>query len=766
MSVVIKRDGRTQVVSFDKITHRIHSLSEGLAVNPIRVAQVVVQGVTDGVHTSELDELASESAAALATHHPDYSRLAARISVSNLQKKTEPSMRSVLRMLSPEVRSICEDHMQVIDATLNFERDFRFDIFGFATLHKSYLLRDESGKVVERPQVMYMRIALGIHGEDLSSAFETYELMSTGVMTHATPTMFNAGTSFHHLASCFLLPISTDSIEGIFRTLTDCAMISKSAGGIGFSVSNVRAEGSKIHSTGGTSSGLVKMLKVFESTARYVDQGGGKRKGAFAAYIEPWHADIFAFLDMKKNHGAEELRARDLFYALWIPDLFMRRVEANMHWTLLCPSDCPDLVDLHSDDFEAKYVEYERTVPRRTVKAQDLWGAIIDSQIETGTPYMLYKDACNRKSNQKNWGTIRSSNLCTEIVQFSSEKEIAVCNLASIALQTFVTRHVDNDELFYDHDALARVVRVVTRNLNRVIDRNLYSRPEARASNTTHRPIGIGVNGLADAFVMLGLPYESPAARSLNHDIFETIYYASLDASCELARTDGSYQSFEGSPASRGELQFDLWGVQPPKTSRWDWTALKEKIRVHKLRNSLLVAPMPTASTAQILGNNECFEPFTSNIYKRSVNAGEFTVINKYLVKSLECLNLWDDGMRRAIIAGNGSVQHIDAIPSYIKALFKTAWEMKMRSIIDLAADRGPYIDQSQSLNLFMANPSHSKITSMHFHGWKRGLKTGMYYLRTKAAADPVKPTLTVDEVRAAESCRREPPEECTSCSA
>ena len=749
---VIKRDGAREPVSFDKILRRVTSLCGGLAnVDPVRVAQRVVQGVHDGVWTSSLDDLASETAAGFASHHPEYSLLAARVAVSNLHKKTRPSVLAVVDQLADDVAAVVRAHSSQIDHELVWERDFRYDYFGFKTLERSYLLRGREDAVIERPQVMLMRVALGIHVDSLADAFETYHLMSSGAFVHATPTMFNSGTRHPHLASCFLLPVMDDSIEGIYETQKRCALISKSAGGIGFSVSNVRAEGSRIQSTGGRSAGILPMLRCYEATARYVDQGGGKRKGAFAAYLEPWHADVRIFLEMKKNHGAEELRARDLFYALWIPDLFMKRVEQNEMWTLFCPSKCPDLVDLYGEAFEARYQAYEATdgVGVARIRAQTLWFSILDSQIETGTPYMLYKDACNRKSNQQNLGTIRSSNLCTEIVQFSSDAEIAVCNLASLSLPHFVSSDGDG-HLTFDYDELQRVTAVITRNLNKVIDRNHYARDEARRSNLRHRPMGIGVQGLADVFAMLDVAFDSERAAEINRTIFETIYFASVSTSCALAQAEGTYASYKGSPAERGLLQYDLWSVTP--STRLPWDRLKARIAEHGLRNSLLVAPMPTASTAQILGNNECFEPFTSNLYVRRVLAGEFAVINKHLVRRLEALGLWNEDVRLSIIASNGSVQQISSIPENVKHVFKTAWEMSMKTLIDLSADRAPFVDQSQSLNLFVAAPSHTKLSSMHFYGWKRGLKTGMYYLRTRPAADAVKVTVPVSKCRTGEN--------------
>lgn len=745
---VTKRDGHREPVSFDKVLRRVHTLAAELrGIDAVRVAQRVVQYVVDGVLTSDLDELAAQTAAAFASQHPDYARLAGRIAASNLQKMTEASLGAVHRHLAPDVLEFAQTHAAELDAAMVWERDLQYDYFGFKTLERSYLLRDgQTRRIVERPQVMLMRVSAGIHCGDLAATLETYDLMSRGAFTHATPTMFHAGTPRPHLASCFLLPVEDDTIEGIFRTVSRCALISKGAGGVGFSVSNVRAAGSAIGASGGTSAGLLPMLRVFEATARYVDQGGGKRRGAFAAYLEPWHADVRVFLDMKKNHGAEELRARDLFYALWVPDLFMRRVEADAPWTLMCPSQCPDLVDLHGVDFDVRYEAYEREGMGTAVSAQELWFAILDAQAETGTPYMLFKDACNAKSNQRHLGTIRSSNLCTEVVQYSSADEVAVCNLASVALPHFVSDARAVGEvgvLCFDHAALARIVRVVVRNLDAVIDRNAYPLPEARTSNLRHRPLGIGVQGLADVFAMMDVPFDSEAAARLNRDIFETIYLAAVDASCELAQERGAHATHAGSPAAHGVLQFDMWGVKPQRQA--EWCAVKARVAKDGLRHSLLVAPMPTASTAQILGNNECFEPFTSNLYVRRVLAGEFAVINKHLVRRLESLGLWTEAVRQSIVAGNGSVQHVREIPDDVKRVYRTAWELSMRTLIDLAADRAPFIDQSQSLNLFVAAPTHAKLSSMHFYAWKRGLKTGMYYLRTKPAADAVKVTVPVD---------------------
>lgn len=757
---VVKRDGRQQPVKFDKITARIKKLAYGLdpLVDVTEVAQKVCAGVYDGVHTSELDELAAETAAYMSTRHHDYSILAARIAVSNLHKNTEKSFSAVMErlyvyrspktgepapLIADDVIDIVRRHAERLDGAIIYDRDFSYDYFGFKTLERSYLLRID-GKVVERPQQMLMRVAIGIHKEDIDAAMETYDYMSRKYFTHASPTLFNAGTPRPQLSSCFLLTMTEDSIEGIYDTLKRCAVISKSAGGIGLAVHNIRATKSYIRGTNGTSNGIVPMLRVFNDTARYVDQGGGKRKGAFAVYLEPWHADIFEWLDLKKNHGKEEARARDLFYALWTPDLFMKRVEANAQWSLFCPNEAPGLADVWGEAFDQLYERYEAEGrARETIPARKLWFSILESQIETGTPYMLYKDHCNRKSNQRNLGTIRCSNLCTEIVEFTSPDEVAVCNLASIALNKFVIpgdRDKGTDPV-YNFDELAFVTRMVTKNLNKIIDVNFYPIPEARNSNLRHRPIGIGVQGLADAFILMRMPFESDEARQLNKDIFECIYYNALLASNELAERDGAYSTFEGSPASQGMLQFDLWQVKP-NSDRWDWDALKDRIARHGLRNSLLVAPMPTASTSQILGNNECFEPYTSNLYTRRVLAGEFTVVNQHLVRDLQELNLWNPLMKNKIIAHSGSIQQITEIPEPIRNLYKTVWEVSQRRLLDLAADRGAFIDQSQSLNVYMGQPTIGKLSSMHFHGWRLGLKTGMYYLRTRPAADAIKFTL------------------------
>ena len=751
---VIKRDGHKEPVMFDKITARIKKLCYSLnpLVDPVRVSMRVIEGLYDGVTTSELDNLAAEVSATMTTSHPDYATLAARISVSNLHKNTKKSFSETMAdlynyvnprtgkkapLLSDEVYKVIKKNAEKLDSTIIYNRDFNYDYFGFKTLERSYLLR-LNGVVVERPQHMLMRVSVGIHYDDLDSAIETYNLMSKKFFTHATPTLFNSGTPKPQLSSCFLLTMKEDSIDGIYDTLKQTAKISQSAGGIGLSIHNVRSTGSYISGTNGTSNGIVPMLRVFNDTARYVDQGGGKRKGSFAIYIEPWHSDIFDFLDLKKNHGKEEMRARDLFYAMWIPDLFMKRVESNEDWTLMCPNECPGLYDCHSEEFEKLYLNYEKEGKgRKTIKARELWEKILESQIETGTPYMLYKDACNRKSNQKNLGTIRSSNLCTEILEYTSQDEIAVCNLASIALPMFVKNNS------FDHKELFNVTKRVTKNLNKVIDRNYYPVKEAENSNFRHRPIGLGVQGLADAFIKLRMPFTSDEAKALNQDIFETIYYAALTASMEEAQRDGTYKSYKGSPISKGEFQHNMWGVKDEDLSgRWDWAKLRKDIKKNGVRNSLLVAPMPTASTSQILGNNECFEPYTSNIYTRRVLSGEFIVVNKHLLEDLVKLGLWNEELKQELMKANGSIQHIDFIPQDIKNLYKTVWELSMKDIIDMARHRGYFIDQSQSLNLFMEGATMAKLTSMHFYAWKSGLKTGMYYLRTKSAVDAIKFTL------------------------
>lgn len=739
---------------FDKITARVRKLCYGLnsLVDPTRVAMRVIEGLYDGVTTSELDNLAAEIAATMTTTHPDYALLAARISVSNLHKNTKKSFSETMKdlyeyvnprtgkkapLLSDEVYKIIEKNAEQLDSSIIYNRDFGYDYFGFKTLERSYLLK-LNGQIVERPQHMLMRVSLGIHLEDIDAAMETYELMSKKFFTHATPTLFNSGTPKPQMSSCFLLAMKDDSIDGIYDTLKQTAKISQSAGGIGLSIHNIRATGSYISGTNGTSNGIVPMLRVFNDTARYVDQGGGKRKGSFAIYVEPWHADIFDFLELKKNHGKEEMRARDLFYAMWIPDLFMKRVEENGEWTLMCPNECPGLFDTHGEEFEKKYLGYEKAKKgRRTIKARELWEKILESQIETGTPYMLYKDAANRKSNQKNLGTIRSSNLCTEIMEYTSPDEVAVCNLASIALPMFI-----KDGAF-DHQKLYDVTIRVTKNLNRVIDRNYYPVKEAENSNFRHRPVGLGVQGLADTFIKLRMPFTSDAAKKLNQEIFETLYFAAVTASVEEAKNDGAYESFKGSPMSKGEFQHNMWGVKDEELSgRWDWASLRKDVKKHGVRNSLLVAPMPTASTSQILGNNECFEPYTSNIYTRRVLSGEFIVVNKHLLEDLVEQGLWNEDMKQELMRANGSIQNIEGIPGDIKELYKTVWELSMKDIIDMSRHRGYFIDQSQSLNLFMEGATMAKLTSMHFYAWKSGLKTGMYYLRTKAAVDAIKFTL------------------------
>ena len=789
--LVIKRDGRRESVKFDKVTARIEKLCYGLDlryIDPVDIAKKVIAGIYDGVTTVELDNLAAETAASMTTVHPDYAKLAARIAVSNLHKVTSKSFSNTMKrlytyidpktgehapLISKETYRIVKEHASQLDSTIIYDRDFSYDFFGFKTLERSYLLKTD-GKIAERPQHMLMRVAVGIHGDDIDSVVETYTLLSEKWFTHATPTLFNAGTPKPQLSSCFLLTMKDDSIEGIYDTLKQCAKISQSAGGIGLSIHNVRAKGSYIKGTNGTSNGIVPMLRNFDMTARYVDQGGGRRKGSFAMYLEPWHADIFDFLDLKKNHGKEELRARDLFYALWISDLFMKRVEANEEWSLFCPHECKGLYDSHGEEFEKLYEKYEREgKAKKIVKAQDLWFKVLESQIETGTPYILYKDAANKKSNQQNLGTIRSSNLCCEIIEYTAPDEVAVCNLASIALPKFV-REEDNT---FDHQALYDITYVVTKNLNKIIDVNYYPVEEAKRSNLRHRPIGIGIQGLADVFILQRMPFDSPEARQLNKDIAETIYFAAMTASKDLAIKEGAYETYEGSPVSQGKFQFDLWNVTPD-SGRWDWDSLKEEVKEHGVRNSLLVAPMPTASTSQILGNNECFEPYTSNIYSRRVLSGEFAVVNKHLLKDLIKLGLWNQDMKQMLIQANGSVQDIPNIPEDIKEIYRTVWEISQKSILEMAADRGPYICQSQSMNVHLKDPNFAKLTSMHFYAWRAGLKTGMYYLRTKAAADAIKFTVDQSKVKqvappseqqtiqnqADMSCSLDNPEDCEAC--
>ena len=764
---VQKRDGKLEPISFDKVLSRVRKAARGLLVNADALSQQVLSRIYDGVPTTQLDELTAANAASLGTVHPDWSVLAGRIAISNHQKNTEASFTTVIKALAnqtmtktgektsyiaPSLLALVEEHGPAIDAYIDHQRDYLLDYFGFKTLEKSYLLRDTNMRILERPQHMWMRVSLALWAghkdpKALDYAFQTYDLMSKKFMTHATPTLFNAGTPMQQLSSCYLLSMQEDSIAGIYKTLGDCAAISKYAGGIGLHVHNIRARGSLIRGTNGMSNGLVPMLRVFNNTARYVDQGGGRRNGSFAVYLEPWHADVEDFLKLKLNSGAEEERARDLFYALWVPDLFMERVEADGEWSLFCPSEAPGLSDVWGDEFVKLYTKYEAEGrARKTVKAQKLWFQILDTQMETGTPYLVYKDAANRKSNQQNLGTIKSSNLCSEIIEFSNPQETAVCNLASIALPAFV-----KDGKF-DFAELRRVAGVASRNLNRVIEINYYPTPETKRSNMRHRPVGLGVQGLADVFAMLRLSWEDDAALELNQLIFEHMYYAAVSMSCELAAEEGTYETFrahanpysapehsnwgmnDASPAACGKLQPDLWGVTPITETRGelDWAGLRVKA-VAGMRNSLLIAPMPTASTSQILGYNECFEPFTSNLYTRRTLAGEFVVINKHLMKELLELGVWNDDMKQQIVARNGSVQEVPGIPEEIQARYKTTWEMKQRVLIDMAAGRGAFICQSQSLNLFVADPNYGKLTSMHFYAWKKGLKTGCYYLRTKA---------------------------------
>ena len=752
---VVNRKGEREDVRFDAILEKLTTLSEGLNskwVDPGHVTKLTIEGLYDGVTTRELDQLAAETAASLASHHPEYSRLAARICVDDLHRATKDSFTDVITdlreyidpesrkhapLISEEVFDVIMEHADVLNNHIDYSRDNNYDYFGFKTLERSYLLRLD-GEIAERPQHMLMRVSVGIHLNNIPKALETYDLMSQGYFTHATPTLFNSGTPMPQMSSCFLLTMQDDSLDGIYDTLKQCALISKSAGGIGLSIHHVRSKGSYIKGTNGTSNGIVPMLRVFNDTARYVDQGGGKRKGSIAIYLEPWHPDILQFLDLKKNHGKEELRARDLFYAMWTPDLFMERVEQNGDWSFFCPNECPGLQDVYGDEFKAMFEDLERRgLARETVPARTIWDKIVESQIETGTPYMLYKDAANNKSNQKNLGTIRSSNLCTEIMEYTAKDEVAVCNLASIALPKFV--NMSSGE--FDHQKLYDVTYHATGNLNRVIDVNYYPVEEARNSNMRHRPIGLGVQGLADTFAMLKMNFDGPEARSLNKEIFETIYYAACTASKDAAIAEGPYSTFKGSPASKGVLQFDLWGMNE-HSGRWDWGSLKEEIVEHGMRNSLLVAPMPTASTSQILGNNECFEAFTSNLYVRRTLSGEFVVLNRHLVRDLIKEDLWSIEMKNEILRHKGSIQAITNIPETIRNLYKTTWEISQRHVLDMAADRGAYIDQSQSLNIHMVDANPAKVTSMHFYGWKQGLKTGMYYLRTKAAADAIQFTL------------------------
>ena len=791
---VVNRKGEREDVRFDAIHEKLRSLTYGLDpvwVDPGHVTKLTIEGLYDGVTTRELDQLAAETAASLASQHPDYSRLAARICVDDLHRSTKDTFTDVITdlreyidpesgkhapLISEEVYGIIMENAEILNNHIDYSRDHNYDYFGFKTLERSYLLR-LNGEIAERPQHMLLRVAVGIHHANITKALETYDLMSQGYFTHATPTLFNSGTPTPQMSSCFLLTMQDDSLDGIYDTLKQCALISKSAGGIGLSIHHIRSKGSYIKGTNGESNGIVPMLRVFNDTARYVDQGGGKRKGSIAIYLEPWHPDILAFLDLKKNHGKEELRARDLFYALWTPDLFMERVEQNADWSFFCPNECPGLQDAYGADFKALYEKYESAgLARETLPARTVWDKVVESQIETGTPYMLYKDAANEKSNQKNLGTIRSSNLCTEIMEYTAKDEVAVCNLASIALN----KYVDTENNSFNHQLLYDVTYHATGNLNRVIDVNYYPVPEARNSNMRHRPIGLGVQGLADTFALLQLPFESPEARKLNKEIFETIYFAACTASKDAAIAEGAYSTFKGSPASKGELQFDLWGMND-HSGRWDWTTLKGEIIEHGMRNSLLLAPMPTASTSQILGNNECFEAFTSNLYVRRTLSGEFIVLNKHLVRDLIALDLWSLNMKDEILRHKGSIQAIEGIPEHIKALYKTTWEIKQRHVLDMAADRGAYVDQSQSMNIHMVDANPAKVTSMHFYGWKQGLKTGMYYLRTKAAADAIQFTVEAkkgedqtvggladraEEISSLEAiaCSLDTPDDCLSC--
>lgn len=805
---VTKRNGQLEEIAFDKILMRIKKLGleANIHINYQQLVMKVIDQLYDKISTTKIDELASEQCASLSTLNPDYGTLAGRIVVSNHQKNTKPNFSHVIKQLyeftdtngnskplvSQNLWEFTSKYTEEIDSMIVHDRDYLIDYFGFKTLERAYLFKCNN-KIVERIQHMWMRVSIGIHGDlnnpkSLDLVKETYDLMSTKYFTHATPTLFNAGTPRPQMSSCYLIAMEDDSIDGIFNTLKDCAHISKWAGGIGLHIHNVRAKGTHIHGTNGTSNGIVPMLRVFNNTARYVDQGGNKRNGSFAIYLEPWHADIFDFLEMRKNHGDEELKARDLFYALWIPDLFMERVkEKNGKWSLFCPHECPGLSDIYGPEFKTLYEKYESEGrARKTVSARELWFAILDAQMETGTPYLLYKDAANMKSNQKNIGTIKSSNLCNEIIEYSDANETAVCNLASIALPAFV----DTSSKTFDYDKLHEVTKVVTNNLNRVIDINFYPTEKTKRSNFRHRPIGIGVQGLADTFVLMDIPFHSDEAKVLNKLIFETIYHAALQKSNQLAyeRTNklrvllngprdtllqnineyeypclkrknqdllGAYTSFEGSPASQGILQFDMWSVTP--SDRYDWTSLKESIQVYGLRNSLLVAPMPTASTSQILGYNECFEPFTSNLYSRSTLAGEFVVVNKYLMKELIQLGHWNEQIKNNIIANKGSIQQLTVLPEHIRNKYKIVWEIPMKHLIDMAADRGAFICQSQSLNLWMEDPVYNKLTSMHFYAWEKGLKTGIYYLRRKAKHQAqqftIEPTEIVKEEEICEMC-------------
>lgn len=780
---VTKRDGRQEIVSFDKILRRIKTLGQEreIQINYTSLAMKVIDQLHDNISTTKIDELSAEQCASMSSVHPDYSKLAGYIIIANHQKKTSSSFYETMTrlynhvdkhgsrfpLISEDTYSVIQKYETELDQLVNNNRDFFIDYFGFKTLERAYLMR-ENKEIIERPQHMWLRVSVGIHGDNLEKIVETYELMSQKYFTHATPTLFNAGTPHPQLSSCYLLAMEDDSIEGIYNTLKDCALISKWAGGIGLHLHDVRASGSDIRGTNGTSNGLVPMLRVFNHTAKYVDQGGGKRNGSFAMYLEPWHADVEAFLELRKNHGEEDLKARDLFYALWVPDLFMQRVKDNGDWTLMCPDECPGLSDVYGDKFNLLYCMYEAAGKgRKTMKARDLWFQVLDAQMETGTPYILYKDAVNNKCNQKNVGTIKSSNLCCEITEYSDSNETAVCNLASVALPAFVNKSVVDGKTTqtFDFDKLHDVVKTVTYNLNRIIDVNYYPTEKTRRSNMRHRPIGIGVQGLADTFMLMDMPFSCDDARQLNKDIFETIYHAALEQSCELAISEGKYETFDGSPASEGILQFDMWNVTP--SSRYNWTSAKQKVIEHGLRNSLLVAPMPTASTSQILGYNECIEPITSNIYNRRTIAGEFILANKYLMNDLLELNLWNEKTKNSIIAKSGSIQHLEDVPEHIKDKYKTVWEISMRDLIDMAADRGAFVCQSQSLNLWLEDPNYSNLTSMHFYSWGKGLKTGIYYLRRRARHQAQQFTIEPEKKELGSGREEEPEDEiCDMCSA
>ncbi len=782
MSYVVKRDGKKESIKFDKITSRIKKQCYNLSshVDPYIVAKKVIEGVFEGISTHEIDTLAAETAAYMTTNHPDYALLAGRIAISNLQKKWSKKFSDCIHdlyhyvnletgklagLISQETYEIMLKHRDLLDASIIHDRDYNYEFFGYRTLEKSYLIKT-NGTPRETPQFMLMRVAIGIHGDNIEKIIETYEELSQGLYTHATPTLFNAGTPKAQMSSCFLIHMKEDSITGIYDTLKDCSLISQSAGGIGVHIHNIRAKGSYIAGTNGTSNGILPMLRVYNATARYVDQGGGKRKGSFAIYLEPWHSDIQDFLDARKNSGKDEVRARDLSYALWIPDLFMRRVEANEHWTLMCPNECPGLSDAYGVEFDKLYVSYEEAGKGKKINARELWTEIVNNQIETGYPYMLYKDAVNNKTNHSNLGTIKSSNLCTEIVQYTSPDEIAVCNLASIALPKFVV--VNKKNAHFDYEKMIQTVKHVVFNLNKVIDRSYYPVPEAKKSNMRHRPVGLGVQGLADVFALMRIPFDSPEAKEINKNIFEAMYYAALQSSMEIAKKDGAYETFEGSPVSKGVFQFDMWNAKTPLLGEAVWNQLKKDVKKHGVRNSLLVAPMPTASTAQILGNNECFEPFTSMMYTRRVLSGEFAVVNKYLVQDLCSLNLWDEKMKNAIISEGGSVQNIPTIPDELKYIYKTVWEISMKDVQQMAAERGAFIDQSQSMNLWIKDPNLAKLTSMHFNGWKLGLKTGMYYLRTKASTKARSVIAQEEKIEANDQlvCSLESPEDCIACGA